>query len=116
MTEDQRQRKRAYRQRPEVQVRAAWRRLTERYREQQREYQRRRRAGVGEAIYAQHRVALHAQQDGRCAICGFTLLPIGSDSHVDHIVPLGKGGGNDRANLQLLCPPCNARKGDHQHG
>ena len=30
---------------------------------------------------------------------------------VDHIRPLAKGGGFNPANLQLLCPPCNKKKG-----
>ena len=30
--------------------------------------------------------------------------------HVDHVMPLAKGGRNDRSNIQLLCPRCNLRK------
>ena len=30
--------------------------------------------------------------------------------HIDHIVPLARGGHNGRRNLQLLCAPCNWSK------
>jgi len=29
---------------------------------------------------------------------------------VDHIVPLSRGGGDERSNLQPLCRPCHAAK------
>lgn len=30
--------------------------------------------------------------------------------HVDHILPLRRGGTNDRSNLQALCASCHSRK------
>jgi hypothetical protein len=41
-----------------------------------------------------------------CANCG-----AGNRLTIDHIVPLSKGGSNDDDNLQLMCLPCNQRKG-----
>ena len=51
---------------------------------------------------------LFSAQKGKCACCR-TSLARGYD--VDHVVPLSKGGGNGKDNIQLLCPTCNASKG-----
>lgn len=51
--------------------------------------------------------ALRKLQRNKCAIC---KASIASQYHVDHIVPLALGGKHDRANIQLLCPPCNLAK------
>lgn len=47
-------------------------------------------------------------QRHRCAVCRCSVR---SSYHVDHIVPLARGGGNDRRNIQILCPTCNMSKG-----
>lgn len=46
-------------------------------------------------------------QRGRCAYCR-TLLRHGM--HVDHIIPIRRGGSNAPSNIQILCPPCNCSK------
>jgi 5-methylcytosine-specific restriction endonuclease McrA len=46
-------------------------------------------------------------QKGRCGYC---KTVVGRLFHVDHIVPMSKGGGNDRRNIQILCGTCNMRK------
>lgn len=51
---------------------------------------------------------LLVDQHGLCAYCGQPM----AFYHVDHVVPLAKGGGNDAANLALACPACNMAKGD----
>lgn len=48
-----------------------------------------------------------AAQKGKCINC---LKPFGEKFHVDHIVPLSRGGPNIRSNLQILCPFCNISK------
>ena len=41
-----------------------------------------------------------------CKYCG------SEGHHIDHIVPLSKGGLHTKDNLQMLCAPCNRGKGD----
>lgn len=51
---------------------------------------------------------LFEAQRKKCAICKTSII---NKYHIDHVVPLSKGGSNDKDNLQLLCPLCNIRKG-----
>jgi len=55
--------------------------------------------------------ALYLIQDGKCNNCG-SLFKKGKNSfHVDHVMPLAKGGVHKDDNIQLLCPSCNLSKG-----
>lgn len=53
------------------------------------------------------RMLMH-KQNGMCARCG---CDIQRRYHIDHIIPLVRGGSNWPTNLQLLCPTCNMSKG-----
>lgn len=53
--------------------------------------------------------AQHARQKGRCYWCG---KAVGKAYHVDHIVPLSRGGSNWPDNLVIACPQCNLSKGN----
>ena len=50
---------------------------------------------------------LFKQQKGDCWWCGCKLE---SNYHVDHRVPLAKGGTNELGNIVLSCPECNLSK------
>lgn len=51
---------------------------------------------------------LMEKQRGKCACCRTDLRKAGH--HIDHIMPLAKGGTNTDDNVQLLCPECNLSK------
>lgn len=54
------------------------------------------------------------EQEGQCAYCGIRIfLDIPFDVHVDHIIPLSKGGTNYPDNLCLACQSCNQSKNKH---
>lgn len=53
-----------------------------------------------------------AERDGcTCQNCG-KYMPDGVGLHIDHIVPVSKGGKTVPSNLQVLCSKCNGRKGN----
>lgn len=72
-----------------------------------RTYRARKRGAEG-IHTAQDIARLYREQRGRCVYCKKKLPKA---YHIDHVVPLVKGGSNWPSNLQLLCPPCNLRKG-----
>jgi 5-methylcytosine-specific restriction endonuclease McrA len=52
---------------------------------------------------------LFDRDQGRCGICGEPVDP--ANYHVDHIVPLCRGGKHSYANTQVAHPACNIKKG-----
>lgn len=58
--------------------------------------------------------SIQLRDRGFCQECGRPALPVfGSQEapHIDHMVPLAYGGGNDPTNFRLLCSNCNLEKG-----
>lgn len=47
-------------------------------------------------------------QEGRCAYCRQSFE---SDWHIEHVVPLSRGGSNGPENVVLACADCNLNKG-----
>jgi hypothetical protein len=61
----------------------------------------------GRPVVPAARRALILVRDGRlCRYCGATDGPF----HIDHVVPVSRGGSNNDDNLCVACAPCNLRK------
>ena len=52
-------------------------------------------------------IELLHRQNHRCAGCGISIK---QKRHLDHVMPLSRGGSNSIENLQWLCQPCNNKK------
>lgn len=52
------------------------------------------------------KIAVSVRDQGKCVECGTT-----EDLHYDHKIPWARGGTNSVSNIQLMCGPCNRRKG-----
>jgi 5-methylcytosine-specific restriction endonuclease McrA len=89
---------------------------TPEYRARERERCHRRRARQSRAS-GSHTVAdvqlIYKQQNGLCWWCG---KPVGDDYHIDHRIPLVRGGSNAPENLCISCPSCNMSKGSKMPG
>lgn len=88
-------------------ARRSWKKNIEANRARRKANTARRRAAPG-CFTKEDVISIRAAQKGKCAICRVSL---GRSYHVDHIVPIAKGGTHNRRNLQLLCAPCNIAKG-----
>lgn len=108
--ERERERVRCWRERNRERHRAAVRCWRERNRERvrasvQRQRAVRRKARIGE-IPSNHMEQLLGFQGGCCAYCHEELI----EHHVDHVIPLSRGGAHSWENLVLACPACNQWK------
>lgn len=73
-------------------------------------YARRRTRFTGAHIEDVVRLVVLERDDGVCGICGEDVDPF--DFHVDHVVPLARGGEHSYANAQVAHPFCNLSKND----
>ena len=66
---------------------------------------------ISEAI----RKKVAAEADHRCGYCltpqSFTAMPM----HIEHIIPIARGGSSTEDNLWQACPFCNGYKRDQIH-
>lgn len=58
------------------------------------------------------REGLTRLQDGLCWYCGKTLSQCHGTPHVEHQMPLSRGGADSFDNLVMSCARCNTDKGD----
>jgi len=69
---------------------------------------RARKSSSPERLKAGIRERLMIEQKGLCPYCKADLNS--GVKHLDHLIPLAKGGRHCNANMQLTCKPCNLRK------
>ena len=58
-----------------------------------------------------HLPAKIKEQNGRCAIYGEEIPQGKGQNHIDHRTPRSRGGTDDASNINVVCAPCNRRKG-----
>jgi 5-methylcytosine-specific restriction endonuclease McrA len=72
---------------------------------------RKKNAPILEAI--EHAVVFE-RDGGVCGICGVLVDP--ANWHLDHVIPLSRGGEHSYANVQVSHPTCNLSKGAGSSG
>lgn len=67
---------------------------------------------LGVTIEHVDREEIFKRDSGHCQICTKELDKTAKNGwHLDHIMPISKGGNHSMANVQVLCPSCNISKG-----
>ncbi len=73
--------------------------------------QARRRARIrGLETEAVDRLVVYERDGGRCHLCNKTVSR--HNFHIDHLIPISKGGSHTYANVALAHPRCNMRRGN----
>ena len=67
----------------------------------------RKRGASGNYTYADIE-AMKKRQKNKCHYCNTSLA---NGYHIEHTIPIIRGGTNDPSNLVLTCPTCNLQKG-----
>ena len=57
-----------------------------------------------------NRHRIYDRDKGICYLCGDLVDP--TDFHIDHFIPISRGGPNSEENLRLTHPICNSVKSD----
>lgn len=72
------------------------------------DHRRRARADVGRLYYGLEDLMELVRKSPACDYC---FAPVAFDFHLDHMVPIARGGAHALPNLCVCCAPCNVRKG-----
>jgi len=75
---------------------------------------RRRALKAGATVEKVNRALVYERDSGRCHLCGRKVNP--KKWHLDHIIPLSKGGEHSYRNVAVACPKCNMSKGAKVRG
>lgn len=75
--------------------------------EARRERDRLRKASLP-SNWSSIRLQVIARDGFVCAYCG----EVTDDIHIDHVMPLSRGGSSEMGNLVVACPTCNVSKKD----
>lgn len=70
---------------------------------------RRRASQAGATIEPVNRDRVIERDNSTCHICGLMCKP--QEIHLDHVIPLARGGAHSEDNLKVACSTCNRRKG-----
>jgi 5-methylcytosine-specific restriction endonuclease McrA len=71
--------------------------------------ERRRSLKLGAEVSPIDRDAIIARDGARCHFCGKRCRP--SELHLDHLVPLSRGGAHAPENVAVACAACNTASG-----
>jgi 5-methylcytosine-specific restriction endonuclease McrA len=73
----------------------------------------RKRKRQPKEIWNLTRERIYLRDSGQCQRCN-TATDL-KKCHIDHMVPLSKGGTNNDENLRVLCPICHILRADRSH-
>ena len=68
----------------------------------------RRKGSNRGSLSNKRRLEVLQRDKSTCQMCGAKAPEV--ELHIDHIIPVSKGGSNEIDNLQVLCKPCNLAK------